>query len=251
MRTETFNKSDHYGAIMSKYAVTFVGILFVFHTAWAFQRYGERYCHDSQYTCITIKRGDSWAQMFPNPVQRDLVKRVNRMNVFLQPDMVIAVPKKIASLHANDLAPFAHSIRSNGEKLILVDLSRFAWASYDESGHLLKWGPASPGTKKCLDVAEGCSTPSGSFRVTRKDGVDCASKTYPHRISGVNGGGEMPWCVYFYKGFALHGSSDLPGYEASYGCLRLFIEDAKWLNEQFVDLPSNDQKGTQIIIREI
>jgi len=229
-----------------------IGILLIHQTAWSFQRYGERYCRDSQhYSCITIKRGDSWGALFPDAVQRDIVKRVNRMNVFLQPDMVIAVPKNLSTLQANDLAPFDQKITTNGEKEILVDRALFAWAAYDESGYLLKWGPISPGAEKCLNVPEGCRTPDGDFRVTRKDGEDCVSKTYPHRLSGLNGGGEMPWCVYFHKGYALHGSSDLPGYEASYGCVRLFVEDAKWINEEFVDLPSSVKKGTRVVVREL
>ncbi|MGQ3891480.1 L,D-transpeptidase [Legionella sp. CNM-4043-24] len=234
---------------MKHYVAVAVGLLFICQNAWCIQRYGERICHEAPYRCQTIKRGDSWAQLFPDPVQRDLVKRVNRMNVFLQPDMIIAVPKNLASVQVNDLAPFAQTIKADGDKRIIINLAAFAWAAYNEQGHLLKWGPISPGAKKCLDIAEGCTTPEGEYYVTRKDGEDCLSKSYPHRISGVRGGGEMPWCIYFYKGYALHGSSELPGYEASYGCVRMLVEDAEWLNRQFVDLPTAGKPGTRVIIK--
>jgi hypothetical protein len=234
---------------MKNYIIVF--LMFVLsQPASAFHRYGERYCHDSEFSCITIKRGDSWTQLFPDPVQRDIVKRVNRLNVFLQPDMVIAVPNNLSQLTTLDLSPFPQTIQSDGEKSVRVDLSQFAWAAYNETGQLIKWGPVSPGTEQCLDVPSGCSTPKGSFRVVRKQGADCVSNSFPHRINGVRGGAEMPYCVFFYRGYALHGSHDLPGYEASYGCLRLFIEDAQWLNEQFVELPSVGVKGTKIVITD-
>lgn len=225
-------------------------LFLVLSSAHAFQRYGERYCHDPAYRCVTIKRGDSWAQLFPDPVARDIVKRVNRMNVFLQPDMIIAVPVNLKNLKANDLSPFAHRISERGEKRIVVDLTLFAFAAYNEEGQLLKWGPISPGAAQCLNMSDGCRTPTGAYHVLRKMGADCESNSFPRRLNGVNGGGEMPWCVFFYKGYALHGSTDLPGYAASYGCVRLFDEDAEWLNRQFVDLPSGGRPGTSVVVRD-
>lgn len=227
----------------------FLSLVIVSQTIWAQQRYGEAHCKDVNFSCRKIKRGESWAQMFPNPVERDIVKRVNRMNIFLEPDMIIAIPKRLAALGANDVAPFATNIPAEGEKMIKVDKALSAFAAYDADGHLLKWGPISAGTLQCLDVREGCTTPVGRFRVIRKEGEDCVSKSWPYRINGSRGGGEMPWCMYFYKGFALHGSSELPGYEASAGCLRLFTEDAQWLNEHFVDLPGHHGKGTLVVIQ--
>jgi lipoprotein-anchoring transpeptidase ErfK/SrfK len=40
--------------------------------------------------------------------------------------------------------------------------------------------------------------------------------------------------MYFHNGFALHGSYEVPGYNASHGCVRIFVNDAKWLNQDFV-----------------
>ncbi len=48
----------------------------------------------------------------------------------------------------------------------------------------------------------------------------------------------MPYCMHFSGGYALHGSPTVPGYNASHGCVRLFTEDAKWLNQHFVDIGS-------------
>jgi len=43
-------------------------------------------------------------------------------------------------------------------------------------------------------------------------------------------------------GFALHGSYEVPGYNASHGCVRIFVDDAEWLNEDFTDI------GTRVYI---
>lgn len=216
--------------------------------ALAYTRFAETLCHQAGYTCLTIKRGDSWGQLYPDSARRDLMQRVNRLNVFLEPDMILAVPNDLARANLIDLSPFKQTINTNNEKKIIVNLALLAWAAYDSAGYLLKWGPISPGTKDCLDVPEGCSTPVGEFRAIRKQGADCVSSKFPQRINGINGGGEMPYCVFFHYGFALHGSSDLPGFPASSGCVRLLTADAKWINEEFIDLPSKIRQGTKIII---
>lgn len=46
----------------------------------------------------------------------------------------------------------------------------------------------------------------------------------------------MPYCVFFNRGIALHGSPEVPGYHASHGCVRLFVQDAEWLNESFIEI---------------
>lgn len=219
-------------------------------TGWSSSRFGETLCHQPGYKCVTIQRGDSWGQLYPDLVERDIVRRINRMNIFLEADMVIAVPEKLKGLSVNDVSPFPHSLASGAQKKIFVDLNKQAWGAYDTLGNLVKWGPLSSGTERCLDQAEGCLTPTGVFWVTRKQGMDCVSNKFPQRINGHNGGGEMPFCIFFYKGYALHGSSELPGYPASYGCLRLFVEDAQWLNDYFVELPADGKRGTQVIIND-
>ena len=60
----------------------------------------------------------------------------------------------------------------------------------------------------------------------------------------------MPYCMYFHKGFALHGSNDIPGFRASHGCIRMFTDDAKWLNHEFVDIAkdTNAYLGTKVTV---
>jgi lipoprotein-anchoring transpeptidase ErfK/SrfK len=98
---------------------------------------------------------------------------------------------------------------------------------------------------------DGCATPVGIFRVIRKQDADCISTAFPRREDGDNGGAEMPYCMHFFRGYALHGSEELPGYRYSHGCVRLFPQDARWLNEEFVDLPGGGNKGTRVIIEAL
>lgn len=216
--------------------------------AWAEKPYGEVLCHNPGYRCMTIERGDSWGQLFPDDYQCDLVKRVNRMNVFLKPEMIIAVPDDLAKKIPLDLSPFPQKIPSAGEKMIKVSLKEFAWAAYDKDGQQVKWGPISIGTGNCPDVKEGCATPTGSFRILRKQGASCVSSSFPRRLDGPSGGAAMPYCMYFYKGFALHGGEGLDGTSSTHGCVNLFTVDAQWLNQQFVETQAKGHKGTLIVI---
>jgi hypothetical protein len=216
--------------------------------AWAEQRYGEKLCHLPDYDCIKIQSGDRWETLFPNPEEEDIIRRVNRMNISLRPGMTIAIPKHIENLTIYDVSPFPRYIESIGEKTIYVNQEYLAWGAYDEQGELIWWGPLSSGNGKCNASNNYCKTPPGFFRVIRKQDLDCVSTAFPRRADGVNGGAEMPYCMHFFRGYALHGSTSVPGYRASHGCVRIFIEDARWLNEEFIDLPGIGMKGTRVIV---
>ena len=95
-----------------------------------------------------------------------------------------------------------------------------------------------------LQCSGGCGTPTGSFRVITKTRYRmCFHRISSRRTNGESGGALMPYCMHFFRGYALHGSYDVPGYRASHGCVRMFIEDARWLNEEFVDLPVRWYEG--------
>jgi hypothetical protein len=210
------------------------------------KRYGERLCHQSDYFCFKVRYGESWYSLFPNPEERDIVKRINRMNIELRPGYVIAIPKNLERLTIYDVSPFPRYIQATGDKAIYVSQKDLAWGAYDEDGELVWWGPISPGQPNCR--ANKCKTPSGSFRIIRKQDIDCVSTAFPRRSNGDHGGAEMPFCMHFFRGYALHGSRTVPGYAASHGCVRMFIEDARWLNEEFIDLPGGGMKGTRVIL---
>lgn len=64
-------------------------------------------------------------------------------------------------------------------------------------------------------------TPVGTFSIER-------------RISGLRDGalGGMYDPMYFYHGWALHGSSNVPAHPASHGCVRISRSDATWMFNQ-------------------
>jgi L,D-transpeptidase ErfK/SrfK len=215
-------------------------IIFVVFSIWfssavqAIDYHGIRLCESGDYDCIRIKRNDTWNKLWPDPYERDIVKRLNRMNTLLRTGMLIAVPSNLSQIDTMSIAPFQLKVEPPGAKLVMIDLSLLAWGAYDSSGNLIKWGPASGGRDWCHDVNQPCKTVTGSYQIYDIRGIDCFSTKYP---IDEGGGAPMPYCMFFHEGYALHGSTDVPGYNASHGCVRLFIEDAQWLNEEFARLP--------------
>lgn len=238
---------------MTRLPLLIAAILYIWtSTCWSMTRFGETLCKDPDYFCIKIKARESWDNLFPNPEELDIVRRINRMNIRLKPGMVIAIPKNLDRLSIYDVSPFPRYVESGGEKTIYVSQKKLAWGAYDEDGELLWWGPISSGTSHCKGVYGGCTTPTGSYRIIRKQDIDCISTAFPRRADGNNGGAEMPFCMHFFMGYALHGSEDVPGYRASHGCIRMFTEDARWLNEEFITVPGEGvMKGTRVIIDEL
>jgi lipoprotein-anchoring transpeptidase ErfK/SrfK len=80
---------------------------------------------------------------------------------------------------------------------------------------------------KAIDVAY---TPVGSFTVLRKIDKDVQAPL-----------GLLHRPMYFYGGWAIHGSASVPGWPASHGCVRVSDNDADWL---FPQIPV----GTAVII---
>jgi hypothetical protein len=226
-------------------------LLFTTEFTLAATRYSETLCNLPDYFCIKTKNSDRWDTLFSDPEERDIIRRVNRMNVNLRKGMTIAVPKNIDRLTIYDVAPFPRYVETIKEKTIYVSQKKLAWAAYDEDGALLWWGPISSGIGKCPGILGGCTTPTGSFRIVRKQDIECISTVFPQRAYGGSGGALMPYCMHFLRGYALHGSDDVPGYRASHGCIRMFIEDARWLNEEFVDLPGGGMQGTRVVVDSV
>lgn len=232
---------------MMKRALTGSCALLCAYALQANPYYGTALCAYAQYQCVKLSHGTSWEKLFPNETERDIVQRLNRTYGPLWAGRTIVIPRELAGMTLLDFSPFPLTLPDQ-EKQIIVDQDKLAWAAY-EQGHLVKWGPIASGRDKCPDSANACRTMTGIFRFFSKENQNCRSDVYPIG----KGGAKMPYCMYFHKGFALHGSDDMPGYRASHGCVRLFIQDAKWLNEQFVSI-NNDQTnhlGTKVTIRPV
>ncbi|HEX2304470.1 MAG TPA: L,D-transpeptidase family protein [Gaiella sp.] len=70
-----------------------------------------------------------------------------------------------------------------------------------------------------ISTGAGGATPSGSFRVYRKERM---SWSVPFST-------WMPWASYFVGGIALHAYPSVPAYPASHGCIRMMTRDAPLL----------------------
>lgn len=217
----------------------FLWLTLLLVNGYAVTRYGELICSQTGYTCYKVKSGDTWQSLFPNPDTRDLEMRLNRLNLNLRAGWIIAIPKNLANINYFDVSPFPLKVNPTGQKTVLVDLNQLAWGAYDEEGNLINWGPASGGQGWCSDVDKPCRTQTGIYQVISKQGYDCISSKFPEPY----GGAAMPYCMHYTGPYALHGSFEVPGYNASHGCVRMFINDARWLNNNFADY------NTKVIVK--
>lgn len=206
--------------------------------------YGVRICKNTGFHCLKIQKNNTntWETVFPDMVVMDLVKKINRMNIKLKSGMTLAIPNEIAGKTKMDFSPFEKIIAPPNEKLIIFDPKLLAWAAYESDGRLVNWGPASGGANWCDDINRRCRTAVGIFKILEKRGVDARSSLYPIGCRG-DSCAPIPWFMPFHSGMGFHGSNNLPGFNASHGCVRLFTEDAKWLNQKFIDI------GTKVLIK--
>jgi len=137
-------------------------------------------------------------------------------------------------------ARLPQQISMGKEKVVIVDPNKYAWGAYNAQGQLVRAGIATSGGDKCDDEDRSCRTDVGTWRITSAQGEDCYSKIYPR----PNGGGLMPYCMFFHNGEALHGSPDdiVVENNISHGCVRMRIQDAEWMYSQFA------QVGTKVVV---
>ena|SRR3990167_5666507 len=201
--------------------------------------YIQMLCHSPGIECIRVKPGQTWHSLWPDEAERSIIMKINKRNTYLAPGTLVAVPTNLSD-PLSQLSPFPLQIAAPGEKELIFDPRKHAWAAYSEDGQLVRWGPASGGKKYCPDTGERCTTAVGQFRIFSKGDADCISHVFPL----PDGGAPMPYCMFFNTGMAFHGGPhEVPGYNASHGCVRVFVDDARWLSEEFVEI------GTKVIIK--
>lgn len=113
-----------------------------------------------------------------------------------------------------------------------------SWKAINEQGKVVRTGRGSGGRGYCPDIHRGCKTPSGVYHVISKGGSGCRSSRYPVG----RGGAPMPYCMFFSKYYAIHGSPDVPNRNASHGCIRVRPSEARWLSNNFVRV------GTKVVV---
>jgi lipoprotein-anchoring transpeptidase ErfK/SrfK len=60
----------------------------------------------------------------------------------------------------------------------------------------------------------------------------------------------MPHCMFFYKGYAIHGSGNIPNENKSHGCIRITKKAAEWVSNNYINpgslvivMPYHDTAG--------
>lgn len=237
--------------LLKKLMLVGLSLLLVFPHSMAFSKNKparvHAWCQKPGYSCLKVKRGESWRTLFPDEIERDMVMRVNRTNRQIYAGSIIAVPDNLDRVDLLDLAPFPKFIDEPDEKVIIVDLKENAWGAYEEDGTLVHWGPATGGKAYCSDIGEGCRTQPGTFRINSLGSSNCVSSKFPI----PEGGAPMPYCMFFNGGQALHGSpGQVMRQNVSHGCVRLLVPDAEWLRYEFVEPPreSNNYRGTKVVV---
>ncbi|MBU4422111.1 L,D-transpeptidase [Candidatus Parcubacteria bacterium] len=214
---------------------------------------GYKLCQEKAFDCLIVKEKtieqkygkkvirkaipETWEELFPNENHRILIMKVNRLNIPLKKGMPIAVPKD-KNKTLTDFSPFLSWIKPPGEKILIFNPKLLAWAAYLQNGKLLRWGPALGGMDRCPDTWRKCRTLIGVWRIIKKGDADSHSHIYPIGCGRKdNPCAPMPWFIQFEKhGYGFHGSHKMVGKHASHGCVRTFTDDAKWLNQNFVEI---------------
>ena len=228
--------------------------------------YAHELCKNSDFRCVVVQKNISWEKFWSDKTERELIMKLNRQNgKLLKSQMTVAIPKNMAGKVLMDFSPFPKKIQYTPqmplpgadprhtfeykeivrEKFVVFDPALLAWGAYDKDGNLIRWGPALGGQDYCRDTHRACRTVTGIFRVGLKGNVNSRSGAYPIGCGSKRKPcAPMPWIMYFHKHlYGIHGSTQMIGYNASHGCVRTFIDDAEWLNKNFVDL------GTMVIVK--
>lgn len=161
--------------------------------------------------------------------------------------LVVSLLFPLASYSRHHSYSTSGQISPTGEKLIIVDPNSHIWSAYSPQGKLLRSGEATAGSYWCRDLHRRCRTKAGTFRIYSLGGPGCIS----HKFPLPRGGAPMPYCMYFNGSQALHGSYEVVYGNISHGCVRLHVNDARWLRYNFVEGPnaSNHYRGTLVIIK--
>jgi hypothetical protein len=202
-------------------------------------------CQNPEFYCVSASKNMSWKDFWPNEKERVLIMKSNRYNEDIKTGMQIAIPKDL-NRGLIGFSPFAEKINPIGEKVLIFDPKLFGWAVYDSQGMLIRWGPATGGIKNCPEnTSLDCSTIVGKYTIILKGGKNYRSSKYPIRCGDEkNPCAPMPWFMKFdFRGYGFHGSEKMNGKHTSHGCVRIFVDDAEWLNKNFVEV------GTKVIIK--
>ncbi|MDT0686604.1 L,D-transpeptidase [Autumnicola psychrophila] len=147
--------------------------------------------------------------------QRKTIYALNRIEEYrVQPNIPIIIPDTISE-DINLYSPFPKELQilDSIPKAVLIAQRIQGFALY-ENGRLLKWGPVSSG-KQTTPTPNGLHY--GNYKAKRK-------------VSTVNSDWILPYYFNFmnFEGVGVH-QYNLPGFPASHACVRLYMEDSKFI----------------------
>lgn len=224
-------------------------LLFAFPAQADPSAFAKRLCAEqpNNYMCVTVRikgakrQYAEWTEKFPNPVTRRIAMLINRRNTLIWNGHTIALPMVFTN-DILDYAPFPREKAWFGPKHVVVDLNKLAWAAYEPipgqnlRARLVRWGVANGGSKICKETGRlECKTHPGTHAVLKLHNASKRSDLYPVDCANKKSCGHpMPYYMPFHRdGTGLHGDKWLVGRNASHGCVRMMVEDARWLNRQF------------------
>ncbi|WP_165474684.1 L,D-transpeptidase [Legionella nagasakiensis] len=152
--------------------------------------------------------------------------------LFLLPVISFAAPGPIEDAHQS-MTQQMHAVNT-----FIYNPKTLRWKAV-KNDKVIRTGKGSGGSHYCRDIKRSCRTPSGTYRIISKRGASCRSSRYPVG----KGGAPMPYCMFFSKYYAIHGSPDVPNHNASHGCIRVKPSDARWLNQNFMNI------GSKVIVK--
>ena len=153
-----------------------------------------------------------------NSYSEDQLKTILAINRIeknrLRKDRPIVIPD-CTSDEFNAYSPFPENINFLQciPKTVLISQRVQAFGLY-ENGELIKWGPVSTG-KKSTKTPNGLNY--GNYKAKRKVSTIDESWILPYYFNFMN-----------FEGVGVHQYA-LPGYPASHGCVRLYMDDAKYI----------------------
>lgn len=182
-----------------------------------------------------------WEELYSQEDVRYFIQKINRRNTLIWSNHCIAIPLN-STISKMEIAPFAQDTKEK-DKLVVIDLYNLSWGAYNK-GKLINWGIANGGMGICKETGRmECKTPIGEWFIKEKRKYS-KSTLYPVECSNKKKCGHpLRWFQIFgNKSEGLHGEYHLLGSNVSHGCVRITIEDAKWLFNEFVEI------GTKIIV---
>jgi len=198
------------------------------------------YRKDISYTVDSLKTTTQIDSLI-NSYSEDQLKTILALNRIeknrLRPERPIVIPD-CASDDFNTYSPFPENINFLQciPKTVLISQRVQAFGLY-ENGELVKWGPVSTG-KNSTKTPNGLNY--GNYKAKRKISTVDESWVLPYYFNFMN-----------FEGVGVHQYA-LPGYPASHGCVRLYMDDAKyifdWANMWNVENSRIQKNGTPFMV---